>query len=74
MFDVKGKAVIVTGSAQGFGREFADRLLDKGAKVVISDVNEAAGAKTARDLGKKHGTLDRVHFVKLVVPGFCLLN
>ena len=64
MFDTKGRTVIVTGSAQGFGREFAERLLrDGGAKVCLSDVNEKAGLETSRELGEKYSE-DRVHFVK----------
>ena len=32
-FDVKDQISIITGSAQGFGKEFAERLLKSGAKV-----------------------------------------
>ena len=63
MFDVSGKTVIITGSAQGFGREFADRLLQAGAKVCISDVNEKLGLETTKELGEKYSK-DKVHFVQ----------
>jgi NAD(P)-dependent dehydrogenase (short-subunit alcohol dehydrogenase family) len=45
-FEVKGRISIVTGSAQGFGKEFAKRLLQNGAKVCLSDVNESVGEET----------------------------
>merc|ERR1712241_398332 len=55
-FAVKNEIAIVTGSAQGFGKEFAKRLLVNGAKVCISDVNEEQGLKTVEELGKTYGT------------------
>lgn len=64
MFDVEGRAAIVTGSAQGLGREFCRRLLAAGARgVAVSDVNEEAGRRTEDELGKEFGA-DRVIFVK----------
>ncbi len=54
-FEVKNEIAIITGSAQGFGKEFAKRLLQKGAKVCISDVNEEQGLKTIEELGKIYG-------------------
>lgn len=42
------KVAIVTGAAQGLGRACAERFLQDGAKVVISDVN-AEGLKTTAD-------------------------
>ena len=54
-FEVKNEIAIITGSAQGFGKEFAKRLLQKGAKVCISDVNEEQGLKTIEELGKAYG-------------------
>ena len=38
--DVKGKVCIITGSANGLGKEFARVLLEHGAKVSLSDLNE----------------------------------
>ena len=54
-YNVKNKIAIVTGSAKGFGKEFAIRLLEKGARVCISDVNEDAGKQTTEDLETKYG-------------------
>ena len=39
-FDLKNKASIVTGGAQGFGLDIAKRFLKSGAKVVIWDIDE----------------------------------
>ncbi len=33
-FEVGGRTALVTGAARGFGREFAERLLGAGAKVI----------------------------------------
>ncbi len=41
---VAGKVALVTGAAQGFGREIAQDLAAQGAHVVLADVN-AAGAR-----------------------------
>uniref|UniRef100_A0A8D0GMG5 15-hydroxyprostaglandin dehydrogenase [NAD(+)] n=1 Tax=Sphenodon punctatus TaxID=8508 RepID=A0A8D0GMG5_SPHPU len=36
---VNGKVALVTGAAQGIGRAFVQMLLEKGAKVVLVDLN-----------------------------------
>ena len=46
-----GKVVAITGAARGIGRACAERFLSDGAKVVISDVDGAALAGTAGELG-----------------------
>lgn len=48
---LEGKVAIVTGAASGFGLGIAQRFVAEGAKVVIADLNEAAGSRAARDLG-----------------------
>ena len=55
-YEVKNKIAIVTGAARGFGKEFAIRLLDKGAKVCISDVNSTAGEETTKELQTRYGS------------------
>ena len=54
-FDVRDAVAIITGSAQGLGKEFAKRLLRQGAKVCISDINEEMGAQTLEELQKTYG-------------------
>ena len=48
--DFTGKTVIVTGSARGIGRSIAERFAKAGAKVVISDIDEAAVRQTAGEM------------------------
>ena len=47
---VKGKIVIVTGGAQGFGGGIAEMLYAEGANVVIADLNEETGLQMAEKL------------------------
>ncbi|MET0342420.1 MAG: SDR family NAD(P)-dependent oxidoreductase [Polyangiales bacterium] len=46
MTDVKGKVVALTGAASGIGRALALVLVEKGAEVAISDVDEVGLAAT----------------------------
>jgi 3-oxoacyl-[acyl-carrier protein] reductase len=48
---MQDKVVLVTGGAAGIGRATALRFAGEGAKVVICDLNAAAGEATARELG-----------------------
>ncbi len=48
---VQGKVAIVTGGASGVGREDALLLAREGAKVVITDVNDAGGQAVAAEIG-----------------------
>ena len=51
MARLEGKIAIVTGAAQGMGEAHARRFVAEGAKVVITDINEAVGNALAADLG-----------------------
>ena len=62
-YNVHDKICIVTGSARGIGKEFAERLIRKGSKVCISDLNETLGEKTTKVLQEKYGS-DTVTFFK----------
>ena len=44
---VEGKTIIVTGAAQGFGEGIAHQLLLEGANIVVADLNEVTGQRTA---------------------------
>lgn len=50
MFDLKGKVAVVTGGASGIGLATVKMFLEKGAKVVFADYNEAAGIEVEKDL------------------------
>ena len=46
---------IITGAAQGFGREFTTRVLKGGGKVVLADKNVEVGEKTCQELVEQYG-------------------
>ncbi len=46
-----GKAIVITGAASGIGAAAARRFAAEGARVLLSDINEAGGAALARELG-----------------------
>jgi len=47
---LKGKTALVTGAAQGIGREIALKLAEAGADVAVSDINEEQAGKTAAEI------------------------
>ncbi len=49
--DLKGRAAVVTGGAQGFGKAITERFLKSGARIAIWDRDTALAEKTARALG-----------------------
>jgi NAD(P)-dependent dehydrogenase (short-subunit alcohol dehydrogenase family) len=51
----KDKVVVVTGAAQGIGEAYARALAVEGAAVVVADLNEEAGAKTAASINETGG-------------------
>jgi NAD(P)-dependent dehydrogenase (short-subunit alcohol dehydrogenase family) len=46
------KVALVTGAGSGIGRAVAVRLAAAGAKVIVADFNEDAGARTCAELKK----------------------
>ncbi|QTD55748.1 glucose 1-dehydrogenase [Parasphingorhabdus cellanae] len=48
---VQDKVILLTGGAMGLGRAAAARLVEEGARIVITDHNVEAGMKTAQALG-----------------------
>ncbi|TIO34817.1 L-iditol 2-dehydrogenase [Mesorhizobium sp.] len=48
---LKGKSALITGSARGIGRAFAEAYVREGATVAIGDVNLEAAEKTASEIG-----------------------
>ncbi len=55
LFDVSGRAVIITGGARGLGAAFAEELARRGALVMVADIDGAEAEKTAAALeGEGH--------------------
>lgn len=50
MKQLEGKVAIVTGSGQGIGRGIALQFAKEGAIVIVAELNEETGSKTAKDL------------------------
>ncbi|MBF6618393.1 MAG: SDR family oxidoreductase [Candidimonas sp.] len=51
MGQLQGKTAIVTGAGSGFGEGIARLYVKEGARVLIADINEAAGQRVAADIG-----------------------
>ncbi len=49
---MKGKTVVITGGVQGIGLEVARELAVAGARLVLADVNDAAGAAAVEELSR----------------------
>lgn len=60
MNDLKDKAAIITGGAQGIGKGIAKHFLGLGMKVVIADMDEEAGLETLEE----YKSLGELKFVK----------
>lgn len=58
---LEGKSALITGSARGIGRAFAEAYMREGAIVAIADINLEAAQKTAAEIG------DKAYAVKLDV-------
>ena len=52
--DIKDKVFIVTGGASGLGAGTVKMLSQQGAKVLIADLNDAAGEALAQELGQRY--------------------
>lgn len=50
---LEGKSALITGSARGIGRAFAEAYVREGATVAIADINVEAAEKAARGIGGK---------------------
>jgi NAD(P)-dependent dehydrogenase (short-subunit alcohol dehydrogenase family) len=53
LLDFTDKVAVITGAAQGFGKLLAEELAKRGAKLVISDINEAGVHQVADDIASK---------------------
>jgi len=50
---LKDKVTLITGGAAGIGKATAARFLEKGARVVICDIDEQSGENAGKELGEK---------------------
>jgi len=56
MFNLAGKVVVITGAAQGLGRQTARLFAEVGAQVVIADLNLEAAKVAAAEIEARGGT------------------
>ena len=70
---VEGRTIIVTGAAQGFGEGIARELMAQGANIVVADLNEATGEKTAASFNEMAGS-NKAIFVKTNVADMTSLQ
>ncbi|KAK8167769.1 hypothetical protein IWX90DRAFT_380141 [Phyllosticta citrichinensis] len=52
---VKGKHIVITGGASGFGAAFVQRWASQGASIVIGDIDAEAGEQLVQELRKELG-------------------
>ena len=53
-----GKRILITGSARGLGRAFAEAATEAGARVIVADILEEEGRATAKQLDTEFLSLD----------------
>ena len=58
---IENKIAVITGASGGIGYACAERFINEGAKVVLSDVNDEAGEKAAAGLRESGGDAIYVH-------------
>lgn len=54
LFSIDGRAILIAGGAGGLGAPMAAAFAQRGARVLIADIDGPLAEKTARDLAEKH--------------------
>ncbi len=55
---LEDEVIVITGAGSGMGSSFARRCADEGARVVLTDMNEAAVGRVASDIGAEAMVFD----------------
>lgn len=55
LFDMTGKVAVITGSTKGIGRAIAERMVEHGAKVVISSRKQDACDQVSKEINGRFG-------------------
>jgi NAD(P)-dependent dehydrogenase (short-subunit alcohol dehydrogenase family) len=66
---LKGKHILITGGASGFGLGFVKEWASSGASVVVADVNVKKGEQAVAEVRKEFQN-DSVHFIKCDVKNW----
>lgn len=58
MAKLNNKICVVTGGARGIGKAVCEAFVDEGARVILTDIDEAEGAASAEEIGAEFVPLD----------------
>ena len=58
--EIEGKAAVVSGGASGIGRATVLALTERGAKVIVADLDEAGGRRTVELAEEPGGRNSRI--------------
>ena len=58
MRGIRGRTVLITGAASGFGAGIASRFAEEGGRVLVADINAKAGAAHAEAIGGRFLAMD----------------
>lgn len=53
MIELQGRKALITGAAQGLGKAIAELFVERGAQVMLADIDAEGAARTAAALGAK---------------------